>query len=44
MTKNIKYVSLALCLTAVAPVSAQIDASDSTQINLAFRKVANTSS
>ena len=40
MTKNIKYVSLALCLTAVAPVSAQIDASDSTQINLAFRKVA----
>jgi TonB-linked SusC/RagA family outer membrane protein len=40
MTKNIKYVSLALCLTAVAPVSAQIDASDSTQVNLAFRKVA----
>ena len=41
ITKNIKYISLALCLTVGLPVAAQTEtAADSTQVNVAFRKVA----
>ena len=39
ITKNIKYASLALCLTAAWPVSAQ-ETADSALVNVAFRKVA----
>lgn len=40
ITKNIKYVSLALCLTAVVPATAQIDSAADSLVNVAFRKVA----
>ncbi len=40
ITKNIKYAAaVALFLTAVQPVRAQIDAADSTEVNVGFRKV-----
>ncbi len=41
MTKNLKYAfSAALCLLVVQPMDAQVDAADSTLVNVAFRKVA----
>ena len=40
ITKNIKYVSLALCLTVGMPAAAQIETGADSLVNVAFRKVA----
>ena len=40
ITKNIKYASLALCLTVALPAAAQIETGEDSLVNVAFRKVA----
>ena len=40
ITKNIKYASLALCLTVALPAAAQIETDADSLVNVAFRKVA----